>query len=330
MRKSFFGLMILSIVPFLSGTISSALENNADLKPFQILKGEYLGQEKPGSEPEPFAPELLSKALGLSFSLDGKELYFASWGGNPRAVIKFMKMENGQWTEPQTVPFSGKCMDWDLYLSPDGKRLYFSSVRPLEGPGEPKDPDIWFVEKNDLGEWGEPENLGPPVNTEKDEVHPTVSSTGTIYFFAGYEEGFGSADLYRSKFSNGRYLKPENLGDTINSKYAEMDPFIAADESYLIFHSPRPGGLGGNDLYISYRQKDGSLSKPINMGPQINSDKNDYCGRVSPDGRFFFFKSLRNRKSYNYWVDSKVIQELKEKEQTKKADPKLLDEIAGK
>jgi Tol biopolymer transport system component len=285
----------------------------AQSQEFPELQGPYLGQHEPGLTATLFAPDLLIRPLGLSFTKDGKELYYASWQGEPRVRIMFMRLVDGAWTESATPSFSGTYEDWDLNISPDGNRLYFSSKRPRMGEGEPRtDSDIWYVERGASGAWGEPHNLGSPVNTDGDEVHPTVSSDGTVYFFAGYDGGMGSADIYLSQFVNGHHTTPENLGAPVNTEVAEMDPFVAPDESYLVFHSRADGGYGENDLYISFRQADGSWGKPVNMGPKINGEASDYCGRFTIDGRFFIFKSTKNGVRGIYWIDAKVLQSLRQ------------------
>ena len=283
----------------------------AQSQAFPELAGPYLGQEEPGIAAKLFAPDVLIRPLGLSFTPDSRELYYASWQ-QPRVRILSMREVDGRWTESATPRFSGKYEDWDLNISPDGNRLYFSSKRPRSGEGEPRtDADIWYVERTAFGEWGEPQNLGPPVNTDGDEVHPTVTSDGTVYFFSGREGGFGSADIYRSRFVDGQYTVPENLGAPINTTVAEMDPFVAHDESFLVFHSRAEGGFGENDLYISFRTSSGSWGTPVNMGPAINGEANDYCGRFSIDGRYFFFSSTKNGTRGIYWIDAKVLENLK-------------------
>jgi len=309
-------LLIIILIPGTSGKLCYCKAQNLnDSNQFPVLKGPYLGQKKPGLTPEIFAFGLLSKpkqsAIGLSFTPDGNEVYYSLWGGKIRARIMFMKKENNQWTKPQIAPFSGKYMDWDLNLSPDGNKLYFNSMRPVETAGESKkDADIWVVERTENG-WGEPQNIGALVNTDGNEVHPTVSNEGTLYFFARYGDGYGDRDIYRSELINGHYLKPENIGESINTEFNETDPFVAPDESYIIFQSRRSGGFGNNDLYISFRNKDGSWAKAQNMGNTINTDGNDYCGRISHDGRFFFFSIRKKTHAEFYWVDSKIIEELK-------------------
>ncbi len=309
MSKTLTTIMILLLLVSISNTqIKFDSEN-----PFPVLKGEFLGQPDPGKTAKPFANDIITKSLGISFTPDGKELYYTQWlSGDPRAVIMTMKMIDGVWLEPETTAFSGKYMDWDLNLSPDGKRLYFSSRRPVDGGDVRKDAEIWFVEKSSGGEWSKPQNIGSPISTTENEVYPSVSESGNMYFFSGYEGGIGSADIYVSKFVNGKYSKPECMGKEINTENAEMDPFIAPDESYLIFHSRADGGYGENDLYISFRFEDGSWAKAVNMGPEVNSKTSDYCGRVSNDGKFFFYTSSREGQKGFYWISAKIIDDLKQ------------------
>jgi hypothetical protein len=101
------------------------------------------------------------------------------------------------------------------------------------------------------------------------------------------------------------------LGDAINSEHHDWDVFVAPDESYLIFASVgRPDGLGRGDLYKSIRRPDGSWSPAENMGDVINSDADEICPSVSPDGKYLFFTSNRNGTSAVYWVDASVIEGL--------------------
>jgi Tol biopolymer transport system component len=277
-----------------------------------VPHGPYLGQEGPGLTPMPFAVGILPSTLGLAIPPGGEEIVFASWGGEPRARIMVTQLGANGWTPPDTASFSGVYMDWDINVSPDGRRLYFSSQRPRPGEVEPiQDADIWVVER--LGEgWGEPRHLGSPLNTTNQEVHPTVSEKGTLFFFGGREGGPGGADIHMAPFVDGSFVPPVTLGSAINTEHNEMDPFIAPDESYLIFHSDRPGGSGRMNLYVSFREEDGSWSPAVRLGDEINKPGAvTYCGRVSQDGRFLFFHTLAGEERILYWVDAKVIERLK-------------------
>lgn len=205
-----------------------------------------------------------------------------------------MRQVEGRWTSPEVVPFSGRFSDADPFVSPDGRRLYFVSRRPADPAGTAeKDWDIWFVER-DGSRWGEPRNLGAPVNTPRPEMYVSVTRDGTVYYHSNREDSAGEMDIYRSRLVDGRHQEPENLGPMVNSAFNEWDPFVAPDESYVIFTSSgRPDDLGRGDMYISFRTKDGAWSPAKNMGRPVNSAAFDYCPTLSPDGKYLFFSSYR-------------------------------------
>jgi len=312
--------------------------NNKKKDGWPLLKGPYLGQKPPGMIPELFAPGIISTGYHdgcITFSPDGTELFY-HFGGLDRMVILQMKRVNNRWTAPCVASFSGKYRDGEPHFSYDGNKILFRSTRPLEGNGEPRaSTDIWIVEREGKG-WGEPINPGPPINSEKNDLYPTISRSGDLYFASNRDEGW---DIYISKHTEGRFAKPEKLGDAINSEFGDWDAFLAPDESYIIFGSNgRSDGFGESDLYISFRKEDGTWTKSRNMGPQINTQHREVDPVVSPDGKFIFFRSNRRiHKSYSetpltyyevikildspgngegdiYWVDAKIIEEIKLKE----------------
>jgi hypothetical protein len=95
----------------------------------------------------------------------------------------------------------------------------------------------------------------------------------------------------------------------INRGKYSAHPFIAADESYLIWDTEREDGFGESDLYISFRHKDGTWGKAINLGEQINTNAWEASGYVTPDGKYLFF----NRGHDLYWVDAHFIEALRPK-----------------
>jgi Tol biopolymer transport system component len=144
-------------------------------------------------------------------------------------------------------------------------------------------------------------------STQADDYYPTVSRSGTLYFSSNRPGGLGQNDIYRSRRINGRWTAPENLGATVNTAGREYDPFIAPDESYLIFASERPGGLGAADLYLSVRRGDGTWCVPVNLGPDVNSSAAEYTPMLSPDGRYLFFTGDGAGTDDIYWIDASVI-----------------------
>jgi Tol biopolymer transport system component len=252
--------------------------------------------DRPMSEPTVFGRGVISTGHFDShpeFTADGTTLYFVRSAPNFNFwTILVSHFANGQWGTPDVAPFSGQYSDADPFLTPDGSQLYFISRRP--GPGKPgRDTDIWVVERTPSG-WGEPRNVGAPINTEGDEWYPTTTRDGTLYFGSDRPGGKGATDLYRSRRVDGGYATPENLGDVINTQFNEFEPFITADERVLLFMAGgRPEGLGGLDLYISYN-RNGAWTKPANLGDKINSRGLEYSPKISPDGKYFFWASTRN------------------------------------
>lgn len=290
---------------------------------FLDLEGPYLGQKPPGKEAELFAPGIIStknsnEALLYGFLDQGKVFSFTrSTPGDTGQIyysIYVTELKNEKWTEPYLTTFHNEPIDYTLPLIPDEMTLYFGSRRSLDGKGESPDSfNIWMVKKTVDG-FSKPRMLNPPINSADFETCATVSKNGTIYFFSERSGGLGKADIYRSKLINGKYGTIENLGEPVNTKNSEIDPYIAPDESSLIFCSKERDGFGGHDLYISFRKQDNAWTEPVNLGKEINSSSNDWIPFVTSDGKYFFFTSNRAGNEDIYWVDATIIENLRSKE----------------
>ena len=198
-----------------------------------------------------------------------------------------------RWSAPAMAPFSGRWSDADPHVTPDGSKLFFISNRPDSGEVAKPSCDLWFVEHRGEG-WGAPRPVGRDVCTDATEWSPSIASNGDLYFGTTREGGKGRDDIWMSRLVDGRYTPPVNLGDSINTKFGEVEPWIAPDERYLIFSAGgRADGKGGLDLYISVR-RDGVWSAARPLGHGINSEAWDFNPSVSPDGRTFFFTSTRS------------------------------------
>ncbi|HVU99319.1 MAG TPA: hypothetical protein VHE34_29055 [Puia sp.] len=229
-----------------------------------------------------------------AFSPSGDTLYFLK--GLPDAnffSICVSYRRNGQWSKPQVVPFSGRWLDADPFVTRDGKTLYFVSNRPVkEGDPVKADWDIWKVSISP-GNWGMPVHLDSPFNSSSSEYFPTLADNGNLYFGSGRPGGKGRSDLYVCRWVNGHYGEPENLGDSINTGDNEYEPYISPDERFLIFMATRPNGLANADFYISFRMN-GVWSKARRLLAPVNSDATEWGGKMGRDGKFYF-GSARNR-----------------------------------
>lgn len=257
---------------------------------------QILSLDKPPASPELLPSWINSSASERDFALspDGQELFFTLQG--PRNTIQTLvycqRLSNGDWSKPVIAPFAGHYSDLEPAFSADGKKLYFSSNRPLKGD-QPKDFDIWSVEKVQ-GHWAEPVNIGAPVNTSSDEFYPSVTNSGNLYFTAAYAGGVGKEDIYIARWDKDHYVQPEALGSEINSRTYEFNAFVLPDESLIIFTSyGRADDMGGGDLYFSKKDAQGQWQEARHLD-KLSSSKLDYCPFVSFDGKVLFFTSERN------------------------------------
>ena len=291
--------------------ISCAKEKSVD---FTELKGPYFGQKPPGNVPEMFEsrinPNIEIEGLPC-FAKNGKLLVYRGTSASKEGVF-IMEVKDGFWTSPQKVLALSPHEDRHVTLTPDRKRIFFTSRRPVNSGEEPaKNPNLWVSNKTPSG-WTLPQPLKATINTDHAEFYSTVTEDGTLYFTRSKSDE--SADIYRSHLVNGEYSLAERLGETINTEYIDGDPYIAPDESYMIFLSNKPEGLGEHDFYISFRQKDRSWTPPKNLGKPINSEGNDVCPLVTDDGKYFFFFSNRTGRYEIYWVSAEIIEKLRPEE----------------
>jgi Tol biopolymer transport system component len=233
------------------------------------------------------------------FTPDGSEVYWSQQG----AKILAMRLENGYWTQPESVAFSASMTDYrDPFISPSGDKLFFLSKGKLPNSQIPVKENIWFVERTGTS-WGEPQPLGEEVNSYELHWQISVNNNEDIYFTA---RDAVCEDIFVSRYQNGQYVKPERLSDSINTdSLCEMTPYIAPDESYLIFsrwdinNSNSP-----TRLYISYADGNGGWGDAV----LIDSVGYGLCPIVSPDGKYLFFLSSPQSVS---WMSAAFIEALK-------------------
>ena len=243
-------------------------------------------------EIEPFLPKIFEhypNVRDFTMSPDGSEIYFTVDDFKSRiALISFIKKTKDGWTQPKSVSFTGKYRDLEAAFSPDGKRLYFVSNRPIHSDSlAAKDYDIWYVDRMNKG-WSAPKNIGAPINTSRNEFYPSITNNGDIYFTAERKDAVGREDIFVSRLKNGKYQEPISLKGELNTKYFEFNAYVSPDESYLLFSGIRPKeGKGGGDLYVSYNTN-GIWSKG-KLLKQINSEYLDFCPFVdTKTGKLYF------------------------------------------
>ena len=186
---------------------------------------------------------------GAAFiSADGKKLYLTGcgWLRDSSCDLYVSEWLDGAWAMPQRLNGSINTNSWESQpcVSSDGRELYFVSRRNGNA-------DIYRSLRNTDGTWGEPQNLGAPVNTKGTEMAPFLHPDGrTLYFSSDKHVGMGGFDLFMSrKGEDGQWQEPVNLGFPINTQGDEINFFVAADGKTAFISSQREGGQGGYDIY---------------------------------------------------------------------------------
>ncbi|MCX2574228.1 OmpA family protein [Pedobacter sandarakinus] len=178
-------------------------------------------------------------------------------------------------------------------ISPDGKYLFFTGCNRPDGLGRC---DI-YISHREGKDWGEPYNVGKPVNSEYWESQPAISPDGrTLYFISNRPGGSGGYDIWKSTITDDAKWGPAiNLGPEINTAYDENTPFLHADGKTLYFASDGWPGFGNKDIFYSRMNDDGKFQKPVNIGYPINSFEDESGLIVGANGSLGMFSSnLKN------------------------------------
>jgi hypothetical protein len=251
-------------------------------------------------QPQSFLEQLLSDKVeyGLTITPDKNTIYFVKTDSfyvtKPKAIYKSVK-SNGVWSRPIIASFSTHDSDSSPFVSPDGKKLFFTSRRPVNGK-QANGSNIWYVDLAN-GNEGEPKFL-KEVNSETSDYSPTTDKSGNLYFGSYRDGGLGSGDLWWSEFKNGVYQKPQNLGSKVNSKFGEWGSCISPDGMFLIFeNSGKANNLSpAGDLYISHKFN-GEWQEPFHFDEKINSIGSDLTPKIHDD--ILYFASNRPKNNIN-------------------------------
>ncbi|HEY4304714.1 MAG TPA: hypothetical protein VGM82_09615 [Gemmatimonadaceae bacterium] len=233
--------------------------------------------------------------FGGSLTPNGDTIYFSkSAPGSYRYTMLESHRANGRWTSPTVLPFSGRYSDSDPTLSPDGRKMFWSSDRPIAAGVTKHDYDLWMVERTAGGQWGSPQRLPAPINSDASEYAASMASDGSLYFSSARR---GPIEAYRSKSVNGKWTTPENLtllidgGDSTMVAW-DLDVMIDPRQRFVLLGSLREQGFGNYDVYVSWKV-DGRWTKAVHLPAPFNTAARDYAPHLTADGRTLFISSER-------------------------------------
>jgi hypothetical protein len=260
---------------------------------FPVFKGPYFGQTPPGIIPEKFASGFLSVPgydIAPTFTPDLDEVF---WGHRPTEQgsdnkLYYSRMVDGRWEKPVLAPFSSGAMEYEAQLSVDGTRLYFT-----------RQGNLCLSRRTESG-WSAARVLDPPVN---EGMCPAVAANGNLYFTAARNRIYG---IFLARYVDGRYQEPE-----IAVRLA-AHPWVAPDESFMVFDKyALDNGVQTSKLYVSFRRSDGTWEDPLDLGREVNVNGTELIPKISPDGKYLFFQRKVDGDTDIFWVDAKVVHDLK-------------------
>ena len=264
-----------------------------------------------------------------SFTADGRTMYYNCHNGDICVSHLVGTWEQGDWTPPERLgaPISTEYEEIEPVINGAGDELYFTSIRPAGAlknipflspfvdvlevtnrlatanadqsffGGVGLD-DVWVSFKIN-GAWSQPQNINdvpgePHINTLFADHCLFFSADGNEAFWTSTRPGgLGSDDIWTSRRVDGQWTPPENLGPNVNGSRTEHTSIPTPDGRSLYVTSDRPGGFGGEDIYLTSRDVDGKWGPLVNLGSLVNGSGDDRCPAWTPDLKFFLFDSVR-------------------------------------
>jgi len=293
-------LFPVALVLFLHACSQGSDQRSADVLQHDTPVWAYMGQPRPGLTPEIFAEGIVSTDEGIYGTIVfSPDLTEAAWAPEGVPWLLMSRVVGGVWTEPERHQFVDNHGLTSPFYSPDGESLYF-----LAGPSgsHGEDDDIWVVSREGGG-WGEPTRLDPAISAIPTHWQFSLDHEGDLYLMSD------GADLYRSEFQGGHYSEPTRIPGPVNTDAPETGPNISPNGEFLLFDrwfdsSPYIR------IMVSFRDQSGEWGDPVDLSEALGNEGNDSCARISPDGKFLFFQSVRSGSSPSrsiYWVDASVI-----------------------
>ncbi len=184
-------------------------------------------------------------------------------------------------------------------LTADDEQLYFTRKKLADSTrkaGYGKFNEDIYVSHLAGNKWGPAQPLPGFLNTENmNEGAISITPDGNTLYFTicsdNPEFGYGWCDIYVSRKVNGIWSRPKNLGPPINTRMKETQPSISFDGKTLYFSSNRPGTIGQLDIWKSTKDENGRWSKPVNLGPVINTKGNEQSPFIHADNQTLYFST---------------------------------------
>ncbi len=284
-------------------TLKLIRENKVEKENAIDNKGYYFNQPLPVDSAVIFAPGIVSVngryEYGVSYSPDLKEIYFTAHRKDEGSSVYFSKLIDKKWMTPKKANLTKgvKKEEMEAFVNHSGDKIYFTAY-------DSRDVKIWQATRSGSW-WTDPIQLDSPINED-------------IVFYSNEAK---NGDLYYKNVSKGKmYYAPNKDGNFPEIFEAGIEygshGFIAPSQDFILIDAKKENDkTKDKDIHVCFKKEDGTWTKPINLGNTVNSNFNETCPSITPDGKYIFFSRYDEEGGLPniYWVSTNIIDGLKEK-----------------
>jgi WD40-like Beta Propeller Repeat len=291
----------LLLIIFISLNTVFAQENIKSDSIFSIMNDKYLGQSPPGDTSEIFAPGIVSVngryEYGVSFTPDLEEIYFTGHKKGESSSVYFSKLIDKKWTIPKKANLTNglKRAEMEAFVNHNGKKIYFTAY-------DSRDVNIWCATRSENW-WSNAIQLDSPINDDM-VFYSNAAKNGDLFY-----KNVSKGKMYYAPNKNGTF--PEIL--EVGIEYGSHG-FIAPSQDFMLIDARKDNDkTKDKDIHICFKRKDGTWTKPINLGSDVNSNFNETCPSITPDGKYLFFSRYNEEGGLPniYWVSANVLNRFK-------------------
>ncbi len=232
-----------------------------------------------------------------------------NWLENVVNAKEFYANKNKSITVQNMKQLNSNYNDYKPFLSRKGTKLFMTTERKGTTGGQylrdVYKADVYLV-LNKRGNWSRPKKLAYRINSKSDDMCPSMGEGDKYLVYSREDKNKKDYNLYYAEANGKRFKAPQKFNPNINTKHNESSPYIVLNGSVMYFSSDKPGGYGGKDIYMAERMPNGEWGRPYNLGPNINTDKDEDCPFVLDDGVTLFFSSKghKNMGGYDIFVST--------------------------
>lgn len=257
----------------------------------------YLGLEIPTTEAVVFAPGVVSQPGRYEYALSihpaGDRLLFTVESPDEGASVQQARVTNGEWTSPARADLTdgARKHEMEAFFGIDGDRIFFAPY------SKGMDVRIWTADVTPEG-FVQPRVLGGPI-AEDPSFYPVQAADGSLFY-----TNLAKRSVWRATLDNGEVSQAREAGFELGGH-----AFPSPDGRFVLMDSAALGSDEQRDIFVSFRNDDGSWGTQKPLGPSVNTEYSETCPSLSPDGEFLFFSRYDEPGGISdiYWISSEVI-----------------------